>query len=313
VIKLFSRNSGRPALCLQSDSTLNLLRISATLSLLGWAILHLFWDVSYRTFFWNQEWLGPIIENGLGMSWKNYVTDSNFEQLINGFQKWIGLVLLVASAVCFKQEKRLRKAWPLLGFGSLTVAWTGFLSFVDTGFQIFQFAEFALQISAPLFLLALLFDKISRDRLLVWMKATIALTFVSHGLFAMNVLPVPGHFIDMCINVLGVNESQARQMLFSAGLMDIFMSCALFIPSLQRPALLYLATWGILTSLARPVANIEQVGDLNSTAYWAAQFLCRAPHFLIPLAALTWISHSRQSEASAIPLFLSRESSNFRH
>ena len=120
------------------------------------------------------------------------------------------------------------------------------------------------------------------------MKIAIAMTFAGHGLYAIGFHPVPGHFIDMTISILGVSESQARALILGAGILDLLAAASLFVPSLFRPALVYAACWGFLTAAARPVSLYFLDGDTWNQAYWFVEALCRVPHFALPLAVMAY-------------------------
>src|SRR5688572_20646941 len=183
----------------------------ATIALfLGWAFIHLFFDPSYRAFFWNEDWLREFIEQRMHLNWEVYVSDRNIEIIINRLQYFIGFFQLLCVGACLSFKRWPRLNTVILILGTISILWVGFLKYVDSSFQVVELCEFALQVTTPLLFCMLHTEKIRKPNILLFMKVAISLTFISHGLYAIGYLPVPGHFIDMTINVLGVNEVQAR-------------------------------------------------------------------------------------------------------
>ena len=61
------------------------------------------------------------------------------------------------------------------------------------------------------------------------MKVAIAVTFISHGLYALNYYPRPGHFTEMVMDILGVKEATAILFLNVAGILDFVIAVGIFI------------------------------------------------------------------------------------
>ena len=103
--------------------------------------------------------------------------------------------------------------------------------------------------------------------------------------------------------ILDVDHETTKMILRVAGVLDVLVCIGICIPAVRRPAALYAFFWGLLTSLARPMAGMD-----SSLHYWGAdQFIheavLRAPHFLIPLYLfLVWRRPKKEiisEEASA--------------
>jgi hypothetical protein len=151
-------------------------------------------------------------------------------------------------------------------------------------YDILQLFELSIQLIVPL---VIFFNSSLKNmdvsKISKWLKIAVALTFIPHGLFAMGIFYVPGHFIDMTIKILGVNETQATQLLWIVGVLDIIGSIFIFIPKLARLTLVYVMIWGFLTAVARLVSGFNPDflwSSLHNSIYLT---LYRLPHALVPL------------------------------
>ena len=82
-----------------------ILRISVFSVFLGRAWQHLFWDAPYRTLFWDEELLQPLIENIFNISWSKYVTAASTDLWIQNCVFYTGvLYLLGAISVLFYEN-----------------------------------------------------------------------------------------------------------------------------------------------------------------------------------------------------------------
>jgi len=126
---------------------------------------------------------------------------------------------------------------------------------------------------------------IDYKKTILLLKIAIALTFIPHGLFAMDVLNLPGQFVDMTILILGINETQATIFLFVVGLLDVILSVIIFVPKISKYALVYMVVWGFLTAMARPIAGYNfhfATATLHGSLYLMTY---RLSHGIIPLIA----------------------------
>ena len=149
------------------------------------------------------------------------------------------------------------------------------------------FFELFIQFAAPLILfLNLKLELIESNKVINGLKIAIACTFIAHGLFAMGLIYLPGYFVDMTIQILGVNEPQATRFLFVVGLLDIVMSILIFIPKISKYALVYMMIWGFATAFARFAAGFNQ--NFLSMSFHNNTFLViyRLSHGLLPLLVL---------------------------
>lgn len=266
---------------------INLLKLSVFFIFIGRAWQHLFWDAPYRTFFWDESLLKPIIENWFNISWTTYatsnVTDSFVQSLIIGKG-----VLYVIAAVCSLYITRLNKKVlriPIFIGGFSLILLTALLT-KEKFYHTAQFFEHSIQFGLPFVLLYTLKENFKEERLLLILKILIAVTFFSHGLYAFGAYPVPGKFVDMVINIFGCSESVAITFLYVAGILDFVLAVVIFIPKLDTYALIYAVVWGLLTAFARIVANFYWDFPLQSLHQNLYGVVYRLPHGLVPFMVL---------------------------
>jgi hypothetical protein len=94
----------------------------------------------------------------------------------------------------------------------------------------------------------------------------------------------------MVMRSLHVDEAGARLLLRLAGVMDLLAALALSLstrlPQLETAALVYAASWGALTALARVWSFFRWDMALERLAQWLHETAVRLPHGLVPLFAL---------------------------
>ena len=122
-------------------------------------------------------------------------------------------------------------------------------------------------------------------RLILLLKLAVALTFFSHGLYAIGYYPISAGFIEMCINILPISEDQAMVFLHLAGIFDFMVCILIFLPF--RKAILiglaYCTIWGLATAFARPMAYFYIDFWQESLQRWLFEALYRFVHGLVPL------------------------------
>ncbi len=117
-----------------------------------------------------------------------------------------------------------------------------------------------------------------RVRAAAWiLRAAIAVVFVTHGWEAWKLQP---QFVDFIIMTgrkfgdLAISEARAASALKTIAIVD-FLAAMLVLVRPWPPLLAWLALWGLVTALARPVS-------LGFASY--PEVLLRGSHFLAPLA-----------------------------
>ncbi len=264
-----------------------ILRLSAFFVLFGRGIQHLFYDAPYRIILWNEGLLAPIF-NLFGWSWKDYVTSSLTDRFINYSVILVGILLIICSLVVIFNYKKGEKLLYLSGCYLIVLS---LLYMASKYFIPAQFIEYSAQMFSP-FALIMFWKKGQSDRLVLFIRLAVALTFIGHGSYALGIFPVPGNFVDMVINILGCTESTALVFLKIMGSLDFFAAILLFIPILDHWALTFCCAWGLLTSFAR-VGEESVFGFMHTLSTLGHEFIMRGPHFLLPL----FLIYSAQKKA----------------
>lgn len=131
------------------------------------------------------------------------------------------------------------------------------------------------------------FSKNKKDKILErTLPVVIAITFLAHGLYAIQFLPIPQDFLLMTTNILRTPRSTTINILYVVGVLDILLFIGIFIKRVRKYFLYYAIIWGFLTALARLVAYYNPSDFDNYLNVWVPQFLVRSGHYLLPLALL---------------------------
>ncbi len=268
-----------------SLSFYRLLVISSAAVFFGRAWQHIFWDAPFRAVFWDEGLMSGLLNRLFGIEWAEFLRNPIYDERISFIIKGFGLIYFLGFLVSiFSQKKRVLNH--LLIFGSLCLCFLAFLYCKEKFYTPAQFLEYSLQYASPLFLFFYLHKKFEGS-LILFMKIAIALTFTSHGLYAIGYYPVPGNFMEMTMNILPLSESASNKFLITAGILDVIISILLFIPGkASRYALIYAVCWGALTCFARIAGNFELENLIGSLNQFAFESIYRIPHFIIPLAVL---------------------------
>lgn len=271
-----------------------LLKISVFLIFLGRAWQHVFWDAPYRTFFWDESLLKPIVEGWFTTTWTEYATSAKTDTLVQFFIRSKG-VLYTFAAICTmlinRKNKRLLRIPIFIGGISLIIL--SILLTKEKFYHAAQFFEHSIQFGLPFIFLYSLKENYKEVKSILLIKILIAVTFFSHGLYAFGAYPVPGKFVDMVIQILGCSESFSISFLYVAGILDFILAVLIFIPKTAKYALIYAVIWGLLTALARIVANFYWDFPLQSLHQYLYEVIYRLSHGLAPLIVLLSIKKNR--------------------
>lgn len=273
---------------MKSEGVLELiLRLSTFFVLFGRGLQHIFYDVPFRTILWSESLFAPLFKF-FNWSWNDYVTSPVTDRLINSFSILIGVFLIISSVIAIFNLKKARIALILSGFYLIILS----LLYMATKFFIpAQFIEYSAQMFSP-FALVLLWRSGNSEKLVLFTRIAVALTFIGHGSYALGIFPVPGNFIDMVINILGCSEEFAKIFLKVMGSLDFLAAALLFIPLLDQWALNFCCMWGVLTSFAR-IGEESVFGLTHTLLTLGHEFIMRGPHFLLPL----FLIYSAQKKA----------------
>lgn len=285
---------GERLMLVRSISLELVLRVAAV-SLLGAEVwIHVIQEPPYSAFLWDPvyfEWAVKIITGG---EWRDYLMGPGADSAVRICTKTMMVLLALGTgSAIFLSKERFWLRWPLY-LSSGILFFISFCKFLSVGYQVPMLLEHTLRIVTPVFLVLMVRNGISRRLYLAMMAAT-ALTFISHGLYALGLgVSVPGHFIDMTMESLGLSESGARIYLQVAGLLDQLMVIGFLIPIARQWAFLYGTFWGFVTSLARLTSYVRFDVLLGMTLIaYLPQFFVRAPHFLVPLILWAYVRKKR--------------------
>ena len=116
------------------------------------------------------------------------------------------------------------------------------------------------------------------------LQASLALCFIGHGLYALDIAPLPADFVNMTMQITHLTEESSRYFLSFIGCLDLMAALIIYVPihEFRRSALLYMMIWGSLTAFARPLGQ-PYVSFLDHLLQWGPECLWRLSHALIPL------------------------------
>ncbi len=285
-----------------------LLRITCAVMFVGHAWVCWNGQMPIRALLWDEGMMTGIVRSLFGVDWDTWVSSPEIGARIDNAIRFQALLFILFAAVALV-PKRHRILSIIYCVASVNLAFLAWLKFFDAGVGIGQLIEHASQVAAPLILFLLIRNGGWRGTTTTFACASVALTFVGHGLFAIGISsaslwldhPRPGAFTEMTMLCLGLESEQvANAHLLAAGIADIVVAILIFIPGRTAVfALAYMTLWGFLTALARPWAYFEPTAALDSLNSWLPEALYRAPHFGLPLCLLLLALAQRRAENSA--------------
>lgn len=264
----------------------NIIAVALAGVCVGRAYQCIFWDIPIRSLIWNEDVFAGIIKVLFNLEWSEYLDIAETSGVIGSLVSGIGWSLLLALCLVFFPKKIRLFSISWITLISLFIAFLYHLEKFNTAGQFF---EYSLQFMTPILFYLLWRDGVNR-RWLILAKVCIALTFTSHGLYAIGFYPVPGNFVAMTINILHVSNDTAILLLQIAGIIDVLVSIGIFFSGkIFNWSIWYCIIWGALTALARIAANIDIDWFFSSLHQWAYQTVYRIPHFLVPFTV--WWSY----------------------
>lgn len=266
---------------------ISFLKFCAFTIFIGRAYQLFFFGGPYRAFFWDESLLTPIVDGVFNYSWTEYATSATVNSWIEGFTKLNSIIFLIAAFCCLFwhhiQGIKLKRFIVGLAIWLLLLL---AICMVKSKNDILQLFEMSIQLTVSFLLWKNIKLNPENKKLIFGLKVAIALTFIPHGLMAMGFPFRPGHFTDMTIMILGVNETQATQFLFVIGFLDVLMALLAFVPKLTKYALWYMIIWGFATAFARLVSGFN-MDFISSTIHGSAYLtVYRLAHGLLPLIVL---------------------------
>ena len=262
------------------QSLLRLIWISSLFIMLGRGWQHLFFDVPYRAILWDQDWMESIVLF-FGWTWDSYITSLAVDHSISLLIQCIGIFYIFAFVITL--------AWRKIAHWVRQITWAGvwitliilaFLYSKEKFYSLGQFFEYSLQFGTPFLLWTAFRQKGLPVTFILLVKIFIALTFVSHGLYAIGYYPRPGYFVQMSIHFFKFSESTANLFLWWAGMLDFLAAILIFLPKpIMKIGLIYCVIWGFATAAARLGANLYESMWTEAIFYYTPEFLFRTCHF----------------------------------
>ena len=275
---------------------MHILKLCCFCVLIGRAYQHIWWDIPLRSFFWDEHLLAGIAESLTGNRWEEIVTSSSYDNFLQGLKVSLGSFYALAAVGCLFIHTLPQKAARFLPFSSILLALLALLYCKEKFFHLGQFFEYSAQMITPLLLYWAVFGKDNPKRIALFATVAIALTFLSHGLYALGYYPRPGVFVDMTISLLGVTENNAHTFLYVIGWLDLLFAGLLFLPKTRTVSLYYCIVWGFLTASARLFAYLSFAFFWDSLHQNGFEMVIRLVHGGLPLFLLFYIKGMKNYE-----------------
>ena len=263
-----------------------LLKLASFFIFFGRGYEHIVWDAPFRSLLWDQDLLSPLIENIFNTNWQDYATSLKTDYIINCFTKANGIFYLICAILSITLTETSSKFHKgILYTGGVFLVILSLIITKSKFYHIVMFFEHSIQFATPFAMLYFLRTK-NLKKLFLILKILIALTFVSHGMYAVAIFyPFPGDFVSMTLNILPITENISKQMLSVAGILDFLVALLIFIPKTAKLALIYAVLWGFLTAFARIVSGLHYDVSFAIVMQYLHTTIYRLPHGLIPFIA----------------------------
>ncbi len=256
---------------------------------IGRAYQFIFFDIPYRSLFWDENLMTPLVEY-FGLSWNQYINNLEIAQNQELIIQIIGFFLLGLAVLSMFSHYKKRWINRLLLIGAVILFTLSLLYWKEHFYYVGQLIEYTIQWTTPIGLVFFINKTLKHNSQIVFIKTVIALTFIGHGFYAFGFYPVPGNFVQMCLDAFPFSEIQAIHFLKIIGGLDFLAAILLFTPKTVKVALWYCIIWGFLTAFARVVANFDILIPWLSLQQWLWETIVRLPHGGIPLFLLWVIS-----------------------
>jgi len=257
---------------------------------LGKAWEHIRWGGHFRDFYYNPQGFGGWFAEFLGISFKQFYNDHFYEHILLYFADGVGVLFLLSAVVISFYERLSKFKWLIyIAMFFLLISYLGL--FMSKHFEQWgMLFEHSSQFVFPI-LFMLYYHK--REKPFYYLGvASIALTFLCHGLYAVGYYPQPGNYADMMIVGFHITEDTARQALIYIGYLDFIFSLLVLYPvfsfsnkiglRIVKGALIYGFVWGFVTAFARVYVTFDAVMVLHWMDQYWMEFLIRIPHFIVP-------------------------------
>ncbi len=267
----------------------HILKLIYTLTLVSRAYQAVQFDLPLRSFFWDQGLLSPIAEF-FGISWSQYLQVFSDSAMVN--MQWIFTLVWLLSAFLIWIDKWWIYCKPLFRLSLILYGILILLLGKEQFYRLGQYLEYGLQFWIVFIFCFSQYFRMYYARMFIALAC--ALTFIAHGLYAVNFYPRPGYFVQMTINILNCSEAKAKLFLNIMGGLDFVMAILVLLPGKWRViGFIYCVYWGFLTAFARLWSNFELTAMGEFASRWLYEFFVRTAHFMGPLFGLNLMINSK--------------------
>lgn len=229
------------------------------------------------------------------MSWESYAIE-----VYPGFSESIALIWTLIYATAFGAVLASRRWLNLILPGIVLLCLDVFMGACGQYHWLPAIFEKTLMWSTPICYLSVAYN----DKRRIWIplaRYAIMLVFLVHGLYAINVFPRPGYWVEMIGQTTGIPMELADQFICIIGLLDI-LAAGLLLLRLNVPRMVwfYLIGWGSLTALGRLSGYVQSSDWSDLLINWSYETLIRVPHGLVPLALYLFL-HRKSNDPESRP------------
>jgi hypothetical protein len=271
-----------------NSKTIRLLQFLTFSIFIGRAYQFIFFDIPFRSLFWDENLMTSIVQL-FDLSWNDYINNLEIARTQESMIQVIGGFLVFAAIATFFSHYNKKWLNRFLSFGSFILLCLSLLYWKEHFYYFGQLIEYSIQWTTPILLVLFINYQNRKEKFhqfVLITKIVIALTFIGHGLYAFGVYPVPGNFVQMCLDVFLLDDFQATLFLKTVGILDFIAAALLFIPKVDKVGIWYCIIWGFLTAFARIIANFDINIPWLSLHQWLWETIVRLSHGGIPLVLL---------------------------
>lgn len=258
----------------------SIIKFAFLLTLIGSALRYFLFDTPLRILFWNEAVMQPILSH-FGIQWESIANSLLFDRIL----VWTGKVIATYLSICaliLLVQKELSKG--LIQIVTILFIFFSLLNWMDNFFHL----PYLLEQTIFCFTGWVYLMEKEQKTSFTFIKILIALTFIGHGLYAMNIYNIPGEFVQLTMNSTGLNEQNSIIFLKIVGIFDILFSLFLFSKNKKIIVigLIYCILWGIITAFSRITGHFHsELGIHSLDEYWH-ECIIRIPNGLVPLFLL---------------------------
>jgi len=257
------------------------------LTLAGYAIKHFTWDGRLLA----QIYAESFIEGStrlLGLEWRGFFLNDAMNARYRAFVLTLGSIFSIGAIftltkIPVKKRQLIRSAKLIYITCAGLILLSALSSLVKSQLHLNMLLEYSIQVMVALLFLWQATHSADSNPPVRMIKWALAFTFVGHGLYALNVIPIPSNFLMMTSGILHTGRGGTMAFLFIAGVLDIVCSILIFYKKTEQYALAYMVFWGLATASARLVAYYGTASTPAYIAMWLPEFLIRSGHYLLPL------------------------------